>query len=841
MIRVFQLPPVMTDIGADWMPGTADSEAHYARNHTGPKGKSVRLIFRRALFLISLASILSIGCVWIFSVYFNFEEAAETMRREFEASRMELIRREVDRTVEYVEFMRSQAEKRLKRTIREQADEAYEVARSLYETYKDEKSAAEIQALIVTALRRERYDGGRGFFFIATLDGIGILQPATPDMEGKSILGLMDGQGNAIIKGLIEELRSEGDCYYEYKWLRPGEEGAFRKISYVRTFAPYNWYIGTGEYIRDVERDIQKEVVERVERIRFDNDGYIFIGNNEGVSQTAPAKGRNMYEATDVNGVKIVQELIKAANAGGGFVSYVMPPLEGARHTRKVSYAKGVPGWDWYVGAGIYVDDIEDVIDGRRRSMRAEVIQSSMLVVMVLCGAFLLARALSRRASQAFERDFTSFAAFFDAAAFRAARVSVGELGIEEFKAMAASANRMIDERWKSERETRRLRNLLKAIIDAMPSAVVGVDAACRVTQWNLEAERTTGLTASEALGKPLEEAFPGLGVEIGKALRAMEDGKHGEWRKLPFRANGVTRYRDVTVAPLLAEDGRGAVVRVDDVTQRARIEGIMVQTEKMMSVGGLAAGMAHEINNPLGIILGAVQNLERRLDPGFQKNRVVAGEVGLDMDRMAAYLERRGLSGIIEGMREAAARAARIVKNMLDFSRRGESRLAPFRADALLERAVELALNDYDMRKRFGFNGVRFIREYSLDLPLVPVAETEMEQVFLNLVKNAAQAMSGKAYEQGGPEIILRTVLDGDHVRIEVEDNGPGLDPETCQRVFEPFFTTKAPGDGTGLGLFVTYFIVTRNHGGTCAVESEPGQWTRFIIKLPLHPQGVA
>jgi signal transduction histidine kinase len=120
--------------------------------------------------------------------------------------------------------------------------------------------------------------------------------------------------------------------------------------------------------------------------------------------------------------------------------------------------------------------------------------------------------------------------------------------------------------------------------------------------------------------------------------------------------------------------------------------------------------------------------------------------------------------------------------------------------------------------------------------MPKVPCMATEIEQVMLNLLKNAAQAMAEKVSGGMHPRITLRLRHDGDTARIEVEDNGPGMDEKHRKRVFEPFFTTKEVGTGTGLGLSVSYFIVTSNHKGRMAVESEPGRGARFIIELPLE-----
>ncbi|MET0101866.1 MAG: transporter substrate-binding domain-containing protein [Sedimenticola sp.] len=274
----------------------------------------------------------------------------------------------------------------------------------------------------------------------------------------------------------------------------------------------------------------------------------------------------------------------------------------------------------------------------------------------------------------------------------------------------------------------------------------------------------------------------------------------------------------------------------VHDITDRKRMESTMVQTEKMMSVGGLAAGMAHELNNPLGGVLHGLQNMKRRLSPELEKNREVAGRLGLDLALVQRYLEQREILGFLDGIADAGQRASAIVRNMLQFSRKSKIEKDKIDLSELLEQTLDLAAVDYDLKKRFDFRNIEVIRELASGLPKVSCVASEIQQVLLNLLRNAAQAFS-EAPEalQTSPRIVIRLARESDRVMIEVEDNGPGMDDKTRKRVFEPFFTTRPPGEGTGLGLSVSYFIVCDEHGGEMRVESAPGQGSRFIIGLPL------
>lgn len=152
-----------------------------------------------------------------------------------------------------------------------------------------------------------------------------------------------------------------------------------------------------------------------------------------------------------------------------------------------------------------------------------------------------------------------------------------------------------------------------------------------------------------------------------------------------------------------------------------------------------------------------------------------------------------------------------------------------------LLDKTVGLASHDYDLKRKYDFRDIIITRDFAPDMPKVACSATEIEQVILNLLRNSAQAMADKRNNHEKPCIFLRLNQDANMACIEVEDNGPDMDEKNRKRVFEPFFTTRMVGVGTGLGLSVSYFIITNNHKGIMEVESVLGKGTKFIIRLPL------
>ena len=393
-----------------------------------------------------------------------------------------------------------------------------------------------------------------------------------------------------------------------------------------------------------------------------------------------------------------------------------------------------------------------------------------------------------------------------------------------------------IARRQQNEAELKRLQSLLINIVDSMPSILVGVDGDRRVTQWNRQAEKVTGKKMHQVLGTSLAEVFPQLIGELENVNRAIREKRTQVDMKVVGLLGNNNHYSDVAIFPLITNGVEGAVIRIDDVTERVRIEEMMIQSEKMLSVGGLAAGMAHEINNPLAVILQSGQVIHSRVSMGLAKNRQAAEACGTTMESIHKYLEDRGVLSKIDLILESGFRASQTVENMLSFSRKSESRIIPYDLGKLLDKTIELAANEYDLKKKFDFREIEIIRDYDPGMPAVSCEGSKIQQVFLNLLRNGAQAMADSKTKDIPSQFMLRTRQEGHWAQVEVADNGPGMDENTRKRIFEPFFTTKEVGVGTGLGLSVSYFIISEHHHGTMAVKSAPGHGTRFIIRLPME-----
>jgi signal transduction histidine kinase len=257
---------------------------------------------------------------------------------------------------------------------------------------------------------------------------------------------------------------------------------------------------------------------------------------------------------------------------------------------------------------------------------------------------------------------------------------------------------------------------------------------------------------------------------------------------------------------PTTSEAVHHVVLLVEDITRAKRLEQQMLLTERLTTAGRLAAGVAHELNNPLATIAGCAEALLARTREGV-------------LAQMPAIDDFRHYLGLIE---EEAYRCKEITGSLLQFVREPGSRRAPTDLNALVLKALEL------LSRQSRFVGRRFVTELDPTLPSVAVNEGQMRQVFLGLAANALEAMGA----DGGLTVRSRRAVE--EIEVEFEDQGSGIPDETLPRIFDPFFTTKPPGQGTGLGLAIAQGIVT-DHGGRIQVTSCPGKGSTFRVVLPL------
>ena len=366
-----------------------------------------------------------------------------------------------------------------------------------------------------------------------------------------------------------------------------------------------------------------------------------------------------------------------------------------------------------------------------------------------------------------------------------------------------------ITERKQAEVELRNKTNELQAIFDSISDGITVYDHDGLVQHHNLISPQL--YPEATLPGKSCREIFhPETPFQPGECPveRALMGERVGT-SLVSVRGGDKNQYVDITATPIkdaLGEKNR-ALVFFRDISEKRLQEMHLIQTEKMSSIGVLATGIAHEINNPLTSVAGYAEALLRR----FRDEPELSRDLRLDV--FPHYLE------VI--VRESY-RCKGIIDHLLSFSRKSDGSAVEVDINEILREILEL------LRHQQGYRQIRVVTDLKRDLPRLLGDPSGLRQVCMNLLVNAHQAIKGK-----GDVTVTTTVADDAMVAIRIGDTGCGIAQDTIDRIWDPFFTTKEVGKGVGLGLALTYDIVKR-HGGTIQVESRPGEGSLFTVRLP-------
>ncbi len=826
--------------------------------------KSIAVFFIRSLATVAVLSFGIVGALWVMCEFFHFENMTSRTEREHLRLRKQIIRSEINRVVSMVDGIRREREERLRERIRHRVYNAHAVAGGLFRSNPC-GSGIETRTAVKEALRDVKFPGNERYF-INSLDGDSVLFPSMPQLEGSSASGIRDSAGNYIVKDEQALLRNENEGFVRHFFWHTATDSKLKsRISFVKKFKPYSWYIGASAFNHNVEKEMQRDVLSMLGSIRYGRDGFLFVVDERGKVLShidSELNGKDGLEIVDPEGVRIVEELIKSASTnGGGFLTYIAPvrPSTGTP-SRKVSYAKSINGWNWVVGTGIYLDDLENELKEQRSIILNEVGRHSSYFFLGFSFLVLLTFFMTRRFYNRIRSEFDRFTEFFGNAATEMSPMEDKGFQFSEFADLSRSANEMVAKRKKAKLELEKYRKELERLVrertaelretetlfeqmfNQSPAGLVVVgsdDGKIRMVNpkvfdiFNIDSSMNPEGLNIEALAPVWDKFIPDYaqGLNGDSVLHLAVKGVFVEPAERSFiRWDGEEIWIRVSGVPI--HDAGGSVVAgmaiIDDITklksaeaEGERIREQLIQAQKMDTVGSLISGFVHDFNNVIGGITGSLSLLK------FQLKSLNVGE------KLEAHLNRA---------MESAGRAVDMIERIQRLTRKANISKKPADLKACLENVFRICEENCD----------RSI-EHTIKLPdgrADVFGDTDcLEQLFLNLLMNAAHAMTimrPEGEKNGGTlEVVLGRVASDDvpapveekksdsYWRVDVKDNGVGMDVETARRIFDPFFSTKRKEDGIGLGLSTVYAIV-REHKGFIDVKSEPGKGSTFTVFIP-------
>jgi PAS domain S-box-containing protein len=634
-----------------------------------------------------------------------------------------------------------------------------------------------------------------------------------------------------------ERLKTQVQAVLEYvRYMRGQAEKRRRGSIEARVNEAHAADINTaGDDVEDMEKEIQKEVLERIATLRFGKEGYFFgsmFGGAPLFTDGKITKGMaSVWHLTDPGGVRIIQEQNRAARApGGGFVSYSWRKLDSETPSPKLSYVAAIPEWEWIIGAGVYLDTMDEVIVSKKTDLYHDFVTQAVLYFGFMFGIAFLIFFWTRYQTRRLQSGIRLFSDFFETASSQATTIDPARLQFEEFQRIARAANEMIETRTRAVQALRDSEEKYRLMAENVSDVITVLDMNLRFTYISPSISRLTGYPVEEAMQFSVEDVLPPDSLQKIRTVIQEELAAEAAGNSDPDRSRIIEYQQYVKGNSIVWVESncrflrdseqipRGFLIISRDITERKHAEAEketlqaqLNQARKMETVGRLAGGVAHDFNNMLGVILGRTELALLKTD------------------------EHHDLHSDLEEIQKAAKRSADITKQLLAFARK--QTISPRKLDLNDTVASMLKM----LRRLIGEN-IELVWQPSAHLWPVKMDPAQIHQILVNLCVNARDAIEGVG------KITIETekktfdaayckdhsgVLPGDFVQLSVSDNGCGMDRDTLDKLFEPFFTTKEVGKGTGLGLATIYGIVKQN-SGFIDVYSEPGQGSTFKIYLP-------
>ena len=527
--------------------------------------------YRIAFLLIFTILFLLVGFV---GDYKDYKADVKQLSLQHKENVKDRLKKEVEHYIKLVETQTKNLQEAKYQMLQNRVHKAHLIAQNLYEEYKDTKSETQIKEIIITILRKVRFLQS-GYYFIIDTNGKKVLFDEKPELEGKDMLLVYNSDGVFVTKEMLKLAKEKKEGFYTYKWSKPQVEDEREKTSYIKLFEPYGWIIGTGIYLDDLTKYIQESILDNTEAMKFDLtlDNYIFIGQWDGLSMSHPARGKNMYNVQDKNGKYLVQELIQKARDGGGFVEYVMPSLSNERNSHKISYVQGIAKWQWYVGAGAYVDDINEEIELLKEQLYEKFFTAFLRGTFLALILFILFSLFSKSLNHKVKEDFLVFVNFFNKLILNNKKIDIKKIRFSEFEELGKYANEMLDTKIQLEDNLKRYEMIVSSSKDFLSL----IDKNYKYVAINETYLRYLQKSKEEIIGKSSAEIFGEEDFEKNvkpyqeRALKG-ETSTLQRWIKFPI---GI-RYIDIQFFPYKQEGKEEIeyfVVSARDWTQKKKRE----------------------------------------------------------------------------------------------------------------------------------------------------------------------------------------------------------------------------------------------------------------------------
>lgn len=474
---------------------------------------------------VAMLSLISLAILVAMSVknrYDSYHRDKQQIRHDILSRKMDLIKNQTLTARRYIHYAKEKYHEDLIDRLKEQVNTEYRFIKYLHQSNIPE-SRETIISMIQSAYKTgEQSDRN---MFVNTLNGRALVNISNPSWVGDDLLNLTDYRGNKLVKNEIGALQDKPEALLTYQ-LSANDSSLFsQKITFIKKYEPLKIYLGEAIYLEDHIDNVQSKIMQLLANIRFGTEGYIFLNTKDGYGLIKDGKiiedRVNMWNLTDPNGVKVMQEEYRASNTpGGDFIYYSWRKLNSDKVEKKISFVAGVDEFNWMLGAGTYIDEINQKIKEREQVLKAGLYKDyslfALILILVLISSYFILRYFVRTE----QAQVNLFIDYFSKTGDSFQLLDIKKFRYNEFMRMAESLNKMVKERKKIAGERERDRLLLRYMIDAIPDAISYKDVRLRYLGCNKAFEKIYGISRDTMKNKLAKQIFPKNVVE---EIRQME------------------------------------------------------------------------------------------------------------------------------------------------------------------------------------------------------------------------------------------------------------------------------------------------------------------------------
>lgn len=423
------------------------------------KPAKISTYLSRTLILITVVSTILISGFLIVQQALHFQRLIQKNRSEYLDNQKNYIQEIVDNEIEYIQLQNETFKLRINSKVKQNVNQAIRTADAIYEKYHGEKPEDEIKGMIIATISSLKFNQEYEEVFISSMDGTGIYYPRKPDFSDQNLLNLTDSNGAHVIQNEINFLRNnhEGFLNYDLPTKSGSESAPNKKITFVEKFDHFNWYFGSKQYLDDYFPEFRDEIAERLSSVRFRFGGYLFMNQTDGTPLVLDGKiyrgNVNLITNTDSARIKVFARELAVArmNPSGGFFSYEWNKIDENVPSKKYSYVKLFKDYNWIIGAGFYVDDLQKNVELQQTELQKEQRNSVAAVLLILVILLFSEAFIIYRFNHRYKSDFNRFFNFFFASQTSFKQLEISKLHFEEFKKAGEAANQMIRQREETE------------------------------------------------------------------------------------------------------------------------------------------------------------------------------------------------------------------------------------------------------------------------------------------------------------------------------------------------------------------------------------------------------